>query len=693
MQMHSLSNTVDVLKGVGPKKKESLRSININNLSDLLYYFPRRYLDRNLTSSIVLTPGTNVTLPVTVQDFYLAHGKKSRLVVGAVTSRNERVSLVFFKGLPYYKNLFKEGMVIVASGKLDYFRGMQMVHPEIEILSSSEDPEDLVHTGRIIPLYHSTESLKSDGLDSRGFRRLIKQIIDYMEKDSLRVNEILPKEILKKRELSERKKSFIEIHFPSSENFLQEARRRFIYEEFYFFHLLMLYKKEKRDEIKRILWPLPKSSSADRLERNLPFQLTQDQKNAVGRILDLAKDDKPMAVLLQGDVGSGKTITALLVALHYVENSIQVCFVAPTEILARQHYQSILGLLGNYPFLGIELMVGKEKEKARKEKLQRLQNGDISIIVGTHTVFQDDVAFKDLGLVIIDEQHKFGVEQRESIRAKGKNPDIIAMTATPIPRSLTLTIYGDLNLIVIKNKPVGRKPITTKWIREDKRSAVYNSVKKYLNEKRQCFIVYPLIEESEKVDLQSCLDAYEELRTIVFKDYSVGLLHGKMKSDEKDLIMEKFKKNEINVLVTTTVIEVGIDIPNATMLVVEHADRFGISQLHQLRGRVGRGNHESFCILITPERVSEDAGTRLDAIVATEDGFSLAETDLKIRGPGELLGLRQSGLPDFKIADIQKDESIAIEAKQDAEKFGKIGDLERLEIRTRFSEGRILFPN
>ncbi|MBE7413092.1 MAG: ATP-dependent DNA helicase RecG [Leptospiraceae bacterium] len=692
MKEFSLTDSVELLKGVGPKKKESLKSINIENFSDLLYYFPRRYLDRNLTSSVVLTTATNVTLLVTVQDFYLAHGKKSRLVVGVVTSRNERISLIFFKGLPYYKNLFKEGMVVAVSGKLDYFRGLQIVHPEIEIVSS-DDPEDLLHSGRIIPLYHSTETLKSDGLDSRGFRRLIKQVIIFMESSSISVEEILPKEILKKRKMYDRKKSFTEIHFPSSDESLQEARRRFIYEEFYFFHLLMLFKQEKRNEIKRILWPLPNSSTADKLKRNLPFKLTEDQEGAVSQILDLAKVEKPMAVLLQGDVGSGKTITALLIALHYIENSIQVCFVAPTEILARQHYLSILNLLGNFPFLGIELLVGKEKEKTRKEKLHDLKTGGISMVVGTHTLFQDDVEFKDLGLVIIDEQHKFGVEQRESIRAKGKNPDIIAMTATPIPRSLTLTIYGDLKLVLIKNKPIGRKPITTKWVREEKRASVYNSIKKYLNEKRQCFIVYPLIEESEKLDLQSCIDAYEELRKTIFKEYSVGLLHGKMKSEEKNLVMEKFKKNEIHILVTTTVIEVGIDIPNATMLIVENADRFGISQLHQLRGRVGRGDKESFCILITPNKVSEDANMRLDAIVSTEDGFSLAETDLKIRGPGELLGLRQSGLPDFKIADLQKDESIAIEAREDAEKSGKISDLEKYEIRTRFSEGRILFPN
>jgi ATP-dependent DNA helicase RecG len=335
----------------------------------------------------------------------------------------------------------------------------------------------------------------------------------------------------------------------------------------------------------------------------------------------------------------------------------------------------------------------EKKKKTRREKLARLKEGETLLVIGTHSLFQDDVVFSDLGLVIIDEQHKFGVEQRESIRAKGKNPDILAMTATPIPRTLCLTLYGDLQLITIKTKPMGRKPIVTKWITEDKRPAVYNSIKKYLAQGRQCFIIYPLIEESEKVDLESCIESYERLRMFEFKDYKIGLLHGRMTSAEKDSVMHAFKANEIQLLVTTTVVEVGIDVPNATVLVIEHSDRFGISQLHQLRGRVGRGEHESFCILLTPDKVSEDAVTRIEAMVRTNDGFELAEVDLKLRGPGELLGLRQSGLPDFKVGDLEKDEVTILESKEDAIEFGSIGDMEKLELRTRFTEGRILFPN
>jgi ATP-dependent DNA helicase RecG len=438
---------------------------------------------------------------------------------------------------------------------------------------------------------------------------------------------------------------------------------------------------------------LPESITAKKILNSLPFKLTEDQINGLVQLKELTKRDIPAAFLLQGDVGSGKTITALLFALHYIDNNIQVCLVAPTEILARQHYQTILGLLLNSPFLRIELFLGKDKEKVKKEKLERLKSGDTLLAIGTHTLFQDDICFKDLGLVIIDEQHKFGVEQRESLRSKGKNPDILAMTATPIPRTLCLTLYGDLKMILIKNKPAGRKPILTKWITEDKRQNVYSSIKKYISQGRQAFVVYPLVEESEKIDLESCISSYEKLKKDIFSEFSVGLLHGKMKTIEKDQVMDGFKKNEIQILVTTTVVEVGIDVPNATILVVENSDRFGISQLHQLRGRVGRSDLDSFCILMTPSKYSEEAKIRLEAMVSSGDGFYLSEVDLKLRGPGELLGIRQSGLPDFKIANLGEDMVLIEEARQDVQEGIALTDLERTEITNRFEEGKILFSN
>ncbi len=690
MKKINLRSPVKLLKGVGEKKFSALESLGITTLGELLYYFPRKYLDRNFTKDVFLKTGEVVTVLAQVVDSYLAHGKKSRLVITVRTQKGEKISLIFFKGLAYFRTLFHSGTEIVLTGKLEYFQGLQIIHPQVEILSEKGE-ENLLHAGRIIPLYSSSEALAKVGLDSRGFRRLIGGVLDLVRDGSLEIPEVLPEDILQKRNLVERKTALREIHFPDSQQSLEDAKKRLIYEELYFFSLLLEYKKLKREKFKRILWPLPESLSSQKVIERLPFSLTEAQIKALETLKELSKSESPMAVLLQGDVGSGKTITALLNALRYIDNQIQVCLLAPTEILAKQHYTTIYNFLGNQPFLGLDLLIGKEKEKMKREKLDRLAKGDTMFVVGTHSLLQEEVVFSDLGLVIIDEQHKFGVEQREAIRAKGKNPDILAMTATPIPRTLCLTLYGDLNLITIPTKPANRKPIKTIWLTEEKRSAMYHSMKKYISQGRQAYVVYPLIEESEKLDIQSCIEGYENLKQ-VFKEFEVGLLHGKMKPEEKDYIMNGFKKNQIQILVTTTVVEVGVDVPNATILVVESADRFGLSQLHQLRGRVGRGDLESHCILMTKGIVSEEAEVRLKAMVEYNDGFKLSEIDLQLRGPGELLGVRQSGLPDFKIADLRTDQSLIELAREDA-KGRNLGELEQTEIRERFEEGKILFPN
>lgn len=680
------------LKGIGPKRSERLAELGLNTVLDLLYYFPRRYLDRTITENIFLKAGDTVTLIGKITDSYLHHGRKTRLVVGFQTNRGERVSLIFFKGIEYFKKHFTKEKVLVITGKLEYFRGFQIIHPDFEILSGDSDDIDTKHTlhvGRIIPLYSTTEALKKDGLDSRGFRRLMGQIFD----SNIDIPEILPNSILEKRKLLDRKTALQQIHFPDSNEDWKEAARRLKYEELFFFQLLLLHKMNLRKKIQRVLWPLPESPTCKKLWESLPFQLTQDQLNAIQKILNLASKEEPMACLLQGDVGSGKTLTALSVAFHYTDNQIQVAFLAPTEILARQHYQTILNYMKNFPFLGIDLLLGGESKKTRLEKIQRMKSGETLITIGTHALLQEDVEFADLGLVIIDEQHKFGVEQREALRKKGKNPDILAMTATPIPRTLCLTLYGDLELVTIPNKPEGRQPVETLWFFEDKKPGIYNSIRKYINQGRQCYIVYPLVEESEKLDLQSCVEAYEYLKTKIFPDLSIGLLHGKMNPQEKSRIMEDFKYGKIQILVTTTVVEVGVDVPNATVLVVEHADRFGLSQLHQLRGRVGRGVHKSFCILVTGNQLTDEAKERLSALTKIQNGFELSEVDLKIRGPGELLGVRQSGLPEFKIANLQDDSNLIQEAREDALMYGELGNLEQNEIQQRFQEGRILFSN
>lgn len=691
MNLH-LSDPLTKIKGIGPKRQETLASNGLHTVSDILYYFPRRYLDRSITEQIILAQGQTVTLVGTVIDSYLAHGRTSRLIVGFRTKNNERINLVFFKGAGFFQKQLTKNLNIVATGKLEYFKGFQMVHPDFEILDSEadgKDSESLLHVGRIVPLYPSNESLKREGLDSRGFRRIIGQILE----SKLEIPEVLPKKIISQRNLYSRSEALRQIHFPDGLEAWELAAQRLKYEEFFFFQLLLLYKMKLRRQIQRELWPLPKSTSYDKLISNLPFKLTEDQLSAIDAIKKFTSTDRPMACLLQGDVGSGKTLTALSIAFHYTDNNIQVVFLAPTEILARQHYYTILKYLGNLPFLNVELLLGGEPKKIRADKLYRFKNGETLIAIGTHSLFQEDIQFKDLGLVIIDEQHKFGVEQRENIRSKGKNPDILAMTATPIPRTLCLTLYGDLEMVIMRNKPAGRQPIDTRWFFEDKKAGIYKSIRKYIEQGRQCYIVYPLVEESEKLDLNSCISSFEDLRINVFPDLKLGLLHGKMKNIEKAKVMDDFKKGEIHILVTTTVVEVGVDVPNATVLVVEHADRFGLSQLHQLRGRVGRGHHKSFCILITNKAVSSDAKDRLTALCETEDGFALSEIDLKIRGPGELLGLRQSGLPEFKIANIQEDDQLLKDAREDAIKFGEPGSLEKEEISNRFQEGRILFTN
>jgi len=683
----TLGSPVHLITGVGPKRKKILEESGFLTVQQLLYLFPRRYLDRNFTQDLLWKEGSQVTLLGVVTDSYLAHGKRSRLLVGFRTQNNQKIQLVFFQSAHYFQKVFSKDKKLIVSGKLESFRGFQIVHPEVEFLSD-EDELDPLHSGRIIPLYSTTEAWKKEGLDSRGLRRIIRSALD-----DLLLNENLPIEMVQSRGLLDRSSAMNKVHFPDNDEDIKKARTRFAYEELFYFQLLILQKQKQRSAIPRILWPLPKSKSRDQLLNSLPFELTEDQSLAIDRLLELSKEDMPWAALLQGDVGCGKTITSLLLALHYVDNNIQVAYLAPTEILARQHYQSIYKFLGNLPFLGIELLLGGENKVQRLEKLFRIKSGESSIIIGTHALLQEDVEFQDLGLVVIDEQHKFGVNQRETIRSKGKNPDILAMTATPIPRTLCLTMYGDLELVTIKTKPKGRKPIDTRWFLEEKRQGVYNSIRKYMNEGRQCYIVYPLVEESEKIDLESCTQAHQTLKSQIFTEFQVGLLHGKMKSSEKDNVMRLFKKGEIQILVTTTVVEVGVDVPNATILVVEHADRFGLSQLHQLRGRVGRSDLASFCILLTGTSLSQEAKQRIEALVSTNDGYVLSEKDLEIRGPGEVLGLRQSGLPEFRIADLIADRPLVELAREDAIAYQKWTNADIGEIQSRFEEGKFLFAN
>ena len=677
------------IKGIGPARSKALSEAGINSVYDLLYYLPRRHLDRNLSDTTAFKDGQNVTLIITIESHFLIHGKKTRLVVNARTLSGESLKLLFFHGAMYLVKLFKADTTAVVSGKLEYRGGMQMVHPEFEFFDE-EDENALLHVGRIVPIYPTTEALKKKGLDSKGFRRLIRTVT---ETKNLQIDETLPVSIMKKHSLMDRKTSLMEIHFPENNEMLLGALKRLKYEELYLFNALMYEKINLRKKEKRELWPLPsdKSPLYQKLLKELPFTLTEDQKKAIHEIMNLATKDSAEAILLQGDVGSGKTLVALAVMLHYTDNHIQTAIMAPTEVLARQHFKTITDFMGMSANFHMELLTGSDKKKKKDQVLAGLKSGEIDCIVGTHSLIEDPVQFDSLGLVVIDEQHRFGVNQREALRAKGKNPDVIAMTATPIPRSLCLTEFADLELIVLREKPAGRIPIKTMRLGEDKRTGLYKSIRNHVSKGRQCYIVYPVIDES-KNDLKAATHACEELSAAIFPEFRVELLHGRMKPDEKERIMNDFRAGDIQILITTTVIEVGVDVPNATIMVIEHAERFGISQLHQLRGRVGRGSEESFCVLMA-DNVTEDGDERLKALVESDDGFFLSEVDMKLRGPGELLGYKQHGISGLRLSDLVKDRELAETVFRDIREIFELNEAAKEAIRRQFNEGMDLFPN
>ena len=683
--------SVEYIKGVGEAKKKALLVENIATIEDLLYYLPRRYLDRSVRELVFLEEGP-ATLVVQVKSAFLAHGKRSRLMAQVRTLQGHPFTLVFFHGVNFYRYAVKPDAYLAVSGKLEKYGGsFQMVHPEIETLDSF-DMEGAIHSGRIVPLYPGNDRLKKAALDSRGMRRLIDTALHTP--NLFDVPEILSPELLKKHSFKPRRWAIEQIHFPESEESLAEAIQYIKYEELFLFGALMHRKQMLRRKFSRQLWPLPygKSKLFAQLLLNLPFELTKAQKSAIETMLHGSQKDSMSAYLLQGDVGSGKTLVAFAIALHYIENNCQVAFMAPTEILARQHFRTLTTLPGMLQGLQIDILTAADSKKTKELTIDRLKRGDTNLIIGTHSLIEPGVGFESLGLVIIDEQHRFGVEQREMLRQKGQNPDLITMTATPIPRSLCLTVFADLEPVQLKEKPAGRKPIQTMWLTEERRQGLYKSIHNHVSKGRQCYIVYPVIDESEKLDLRAATDAQQELQNVIFSEFKVELLHGKMKAADRERVMNEFRAGRVNILVSTTVIEVGVDVPNATIMVIEHADRFGISQLHQLRGRVGRGSEESYCILMS-DSTTDSAKERLQAMVDSDDGFALSEVDLKLRGPGELLGLKQHGLPGFKLADFVKDRPLVESSYQDARTAAELTDAAVASIRHRFEEGVIVFPN
>jgi len=659
--LQNWSTSIKFMKGVGPAKATMLAKLNVFTVGDLLEHYPRRYEDRSQLKPIQFLQDNEVqtfrATVVQVQDSKPRRG----LTLTKITVRDDTgsVQLVWFNQ-PFIKRWFKPGAELIISGKAERrFGQIQISHPEVEV----DDGADLLHTGRIVPVYPASESV-----GQRWLRTLLRQALDTHGA----VPEFLPPDIISQFSLLDRREALENIHFPQDSAKLEAARRRLVFEELYLLQCGLLYLKSKNKKGGGIKHA-PDGEVVKGVEERLPFTLTGDQRLALKDIKADMEDMTPMQRLIQGDVGSGKTVLAAIALAKTVENGYQGAMMAPTEILAEQHCHTLSQLLAP---LGIRIaaLTGKLTRRTKEEVLSRLRDGLVDVVVGTHALIQEDVEFKHLGLVITDEQHRFGVHQRAKLQAKGALPDVLVMTATPIPRTMALTVYGDLDVSAIRELPPGRKPIKTYAVGSDMRQRVYTFVVKEVTGGRQAYVVCPLVEESEKLEVQSAVQMYEQLRGTHFKNITCGLVHGRMKPAEKERAMNAFYCGEVNVLVATTVIEVGVNVPNASVMLVEGADRFGLAQLHQLRGRVGRGEHQSYCILLSDSQ-NPETKERLAIMAKVQDGFELAEKDLSLRGPGQFFGTRQHGIPDLKIADILKDSSVLLEARRAAQQTIAVAEL------------------
>jgi ATP-dependent DNA helicase RecG len=670
----ALDLSLESLPGVGQKRGEVLREAKLHTCGDLLYHLPRRYLDRSSIQPIARAAvDTEVTLVGNVLDVSFVGGRASRLVL-TLGDDSGKLTCTWFRGGRYLQRTFQNGDLVAFSGKLEVFRGRrQMVHPEFEFVADGEEAAG-VHTGRIIPLYTTSADMKDRGLRSRGFRRLVRAALDQMVP---LLEDPLAADQRARLGLDGLGESLCRIHFPDDLDQVKGARRRLAFDELFALQLRLARVRQQRLEQSRGISFPPSRDLVPRLLQALPFELTAAQHRVVAEIGADMSQSWEMRRLLQGDVGSGKTLVAACAMLTAAEAGYQAAMMVPTEILAEQHCRSLQQLLEPLG-LRLALLLGGQSVPLRRELLTALAAGQAQIAVGTHALIQEGVEFANLGLAVVDEQHRFGVAQRAQLGRKGGYADALYMTATPIPRSLALSVYGDLDVSVIDELPPGRRPVRTAMRGAPRRPRVLEFAAEQIASGRQVYVVYPLVEESERSELAAAVAGYEELREGPLSNCSVGLLHGRMAGAEKAQIMEAFKKGEIQALVSTTVIEVGVDVPNATVMIIEHAERFGLAQLHQLRGRVGRGAEQSYCTLMDYEDndgAESTAKARLQTLCQTQDGFEIADKDLRLRGPGEFFGTRQAGVPDLKVADLARDIDLMRLARKEAD------DLIRLERR------------
>ncbi len=653
-----IERDIQYIKGVGPKRATSLEKLEINKVRDLLMHFPHRYEDRSeFTKISQINSGDDVTIrgEIRARDDVFTSRRK-RITKAIVDDGSDRIVCVWFNQ-PYMKKLLPIGKEIILSGKVTGFGEKQIVHPVFEMVEKN----DPIHTGRIVPMYPLTSKI---GM------RYLRSLVDRVLKESEGfLAEYLPENLISTRELMYFEEAIRKIHFPENMEEKEKARTRFIYEEFLFLQIGLLImrnmkKVDKKTEFKS------EGDLIERLEEVLPFSLTDSQKKVLNKIKEDMTSSHRMMRLLHGEVGSGKTVIALGAILLAKNSGYQSAIMAPTAILAEQHYLTLQKFA--LP-LGMEigLIISGQKESERNDILKRLKEGSIDVLIGTHALLEKNVDFKKLGLAVIDEEHKFGVLQRAHFfETLNKQTEILVMSATPIPRSLALALYGDMDISTLNELPPGRAEISTFWIEEKEKDNVYNFIKEEVKKSRQAFIVTPLIEESEKLEVDSATEIFESLKENVFPSHKLALLHGKMKKNEQQAIMEEFRNQKTDILVATSLVEVGIDIPSATVMVILNAERFGLAQLHQLRGRIGRGEHKSYCILVSTPK-TEEGKKRLEAMVSTKDGFEIAEEDLEIRGPGELLGIKQHGFPGMKLGNILKDLKLLEQAREDAESLLK----------------------